>query len=301
LDGILNLNKPAGMTSFGVVARVKYLTREKHTGHAGTLDPLATGVLPVCLGQATRIMDYLFAETKTYRTVILTGLTTDTYDISGKVIARQDFSSVNLALLESILPRFRGAILQVPPMHSALKLHGQPLYKLARNGQEVERQARPVNISRLALLSWQPPLLTLEVECSKGTYIRSLAHDLGQALGCGAAMQSLERTRVGQFLLTDAITLDQLATAVETGCLEKYLHPADYPLVSYPALIASNQQQCALVHGQLLSSESTGWPPSDSPVRVYNQNGDFVGMVAFLPEKGCWQPLKIFLKTCCQN
>ena len=301
MDGILNINKPAGMTSFAVVARVKRITHEKHTGHAGTLDPLATGVLPVCLGQATRVIEYLFGQTKTYRAEIKLGVTTDSYDSSGKVILEKDASQINREMVEEALGQFRGAITQIPPMFSALKQNGQPLYKLARAGIEVERRARAAHIYKLDLSDWQPPVFTLEVECSKGTYIRSLAHDIGQVLGCGAVMQNLVRLRVGDFKIEEALTLEQLDEAFKSGSGEKHVYAPDFALSSFPAIIVNHEQQCSLVHGNPLSAESTGWPTDSRLVRTYNQAGDFVGMIGYQAESKQWQPEKIFLKQCCQQ
>jgi tRNA pseudouridine55 synthase len=301
MDGILNINKPPDMTSFAVVARVKRITHEKHTGHAGTLDPLATGVLPICLGQATRVIEYLFDETKTYRAEVKLGLTTDSYDASGKILTENDPAGVSRDQLEKVLSQFRGTINQVPPMFSAIKQNGQPLYKLARAGLEVERKSRPAHIYKLEMSNWQTPVFTLEVECSKGTYIRSLAHDMGQALGCGAIMQNLVRLRVGQFRLEEALTLEQLEAAFKSGEGEKHLYPADYALTSFPAIIVNHEQQCALVHGNQLTAEATGWPSGERLVRAYNQSGDFVGMIGYVAEEKHWQPEKIFLKHCCQQ
>ena len=186
MDGILNINKPLGKTSFSIVSMVKRLSGESRVGHAGTLDPAASGVLPVCLGQGTRVIEFLLDAPKAYRAEIEFGVVTDTDDATGKIISRGDPSGINRRKLLSALDSFRGLISQTPPMYSAVKHHGKPLYKLARQGIEVERKSRLRWIYRLELTSWQPPLATIEVECSKGTYIRSLAHDLGQLLGCGA-------------------------------------------------------------------------------------------------------------------
>ena len=301
MDGILNINKSPGMTSFDVVSRVKRICHEKHTGHAGTLDPIATGVLPVCLGQATRVIEYLFDLTKTYRTEIKLGLTTDTYDSTGKVLTEKDPSDIKMLDIEKVLPQFRGDISQVPPMFSALKHNGQPLYKLAREGIEIERQSRPVHIYRLEVIHWQAPVLTLEIECSKGTYIRCIANDIGAALGCGGIMQGLVRTRVGDFKIEEALTLDQLEEAFKNGSGEKYLQAADYALQNYPAIIVNHEQQCSLVHGMPLTITLKGNVGSYGFTRAYNQQGDFVGMLKYEPEKAHWQPHKIFIKQCCQQ
>jgi len=186
VDGILNINKPAGMTSFRVVALVRRLSGERRVGHAGTLDPAATGVLPVCLGRATRVVKFLMDTTKTYRAEIELGIATDTGDASGQIVQKGDPFSISREALESALVSFCGSIRQTPPMYSAVKYQGKPLYRLARAGITVERKSRPARIYNLELVDWQPPVFTIEVACGKGTYIRTLASDLGQVLGCGA-------------------------------------------------------------------------------------------------------------------
>ncbi|MBI2856891.1 MAG: tRNA pseudouridine(55) synthase TruB, partial [Chloroflexi bacterium] len=216
-DGILNINKPRGMTSFDVVARVRRLTGVSRAGHAGTLDPDATGVLLVCLGKATRLAGFLSGETKTYRATVHLGVATDTYDASGRVTASCDASSVSLASVREVLTRFRGRIMQAPPAYSALKVGGRRLYQLARSGVHVTPTPRPVDVFRLELTRWAPPELDLEIDCGKGTYIRSLAHDLGSALGCGAHLCALERTRSGPFSLADSVTLGELEEACRGG------------------------------------------------------------------------------------
>jgi len=298
MDGILNLNKPQGLTSFDIVARVKRITGERHTGHAGTLDPLATGVLPICLGKATRIIEYLFDETKTYLAEIQLGITTDSYDSTGKVIQTADASSVTRERVETALTAFRGSILQTPPMYSALKHNGTPLYKLAREGIEVERKSRPAQIDKLEITFWEAPVFGLEVVCGKGTYIRSLAHDIGQALGCGAIMKNLVRSRVGPFRLADSITLDQLQETTNRGYAERYLYPLDYALQPFDALVVNHEQQCSLIHGMPISLEGH---KAAAVSRVYNHEGGFVGMVKWDAANLRWQPDKIFIQQCCQQ
>jgi tRNA pseudouridine55 synthase len=301
MDGILNINKPKDLTSFDIVARVKRITGERHTGHAGTLDPLATGVLPICSGKATRVIEYLFNETKTYRAEVELGITTDSYDSTGKIINTRDPSGITRERVETVLTSFRGTILQTPPMYSAIKHRGTPLYKLARSGIEVERNSRPVHIYKLEIVDWQPPCFSLEVVCGKGTYIRSLAQDIGEALGCGAVMKNLERTRVGPFNLEDSITLEQLEETAAKGYTERYLYPADYALQSFDTLVVNHEQQCSLIHGMPVSPEPdlTEIKPA-ALCRVYNEDGGFVGMVEYDAANLRWQPHKIFLPNCCQ-
>ncbi len=294
------------MTSFKVVATVKRITGEKHVGHAGTLDPLATGILPICLGQATRILEFLFDDSKTYRAQVELGVATDTYDSTGKVIKEADASGISREVLESALNQFRGSIRQTPPMYSAVKHKGKPLYKLARSGIEVERKSRPAQIFSLEIIEWQPPVVTLEIVCGKGTYIRSLANDLGEALGCGANMKSLIRSRVGPFSIEDALTLPQLEEAFSKGCGEQYLYPVDFALMSYPVVVVNQEQQCSLHHGAPVILETQGVSgiisdKSASRSRAYTEEGDFLGMIKYDAATDQWWPEKIFLKKCCEK
>jgi len=197
-DGILNLDKPRGPTSHDVVARIRRLTGVRRVGHAGTLDPLATGVLLICIGRATRVSEYLMTGRKVYRARARLGVTTDTYDAEGQVVAEAEVEA-SRAQVEAALAQFRGQIAQVPPMYSAIKHQGTSLHRLARQGIEVEREPRPVEIFRLELTAWEPPECTLEMTCSRGTYVRSLVHDLGQTLGCGAYLTGLIRLASGDF------------------------------------------------------------------------------------------------------
>ena len=296
MDGILNIDKPAGITSYGVVARVKRLTGERRVGHAGTLDPDATGVLPVCLGKGTRITEYLSETSKTYKAAIELGISTDTYDTGGKIIQRGDASGVDRTKLESALNLFRGTIHQTPPMYSAIKHQGQPLYKLARAGISVARKSRAVTVHRLAITGWQPPLVTLEVECSKGTYIRSLAHDLGQALGCGAYLKSLVRTVYGPFNIKDAVSLPQLEGAFREGPWERFLYPIDYVLQDYRAAVIGEAAEKAMRQGNILTLETIDIldASADTRCRAYASDGRFLGILRYVSDKGAWQPEKVF-------
>lgn len=219
-SGILNINKPQGMTSHDVVNIVRRVTGIRKVGHAGTLDPLATGVLLACIGRATRLSEYLTASEKSYSATVRLGIETDTYDADGQTLISKPVS-VNKDDVENTLRSFQGAIAQVPPMYSAIKQGGQPLYKLARRGETAERKARSINISHIAMTDWSPPDFRFEVTCSPGTYVRSLAHDLGQNLACGAHLTQLTRTRSGQFTLKDTVPLDDLTPEN----WESFLHP----------------------------------------------------------------------------
>ena len=294
MDGILNIDKPRDITSYRVVAVVKRLSGERRVGHAGTLDPLATGVLPVCLGQATRLVEFLADASKTYRADIELGLTTDTYDASGRIVQRGEPSGIRLEQVEKALDSFRGVIRQTPPMYSAIKHRGKKLYELARAGITVERKSRPVKIHRLDIIDFQPPLITIEVECSKGTYIRSLAHDLGQSLGCGAVLKSLARLRYGPFDIHDAVSLPRLEEASASGYWERFLHPMDCVLSAWPAVVVDEATEQLIRNGLpvALSLE----PPDVRRCRTYTTDGDFLGLLRFGKETGKWHPEKVFQK-----
>jgi tRNA pseudouridine55 synthase len=308
LDGILNINKPLNKTSFSIVAMVKRLSGERRVGHAGTLDPAATGVLPVCLGRGTRIVEFLVNATKTYYAQIELGVATDTYDSRGQITQRGDPSGINQPQLESAMESFRGSIQQTPPMYSAIKHHGQPLYELARAGINVERKTRPAKIHRLELISWQPPVVTVEVECGKGTYIRSLAHDLGQSLGCGAHLKSLVRTRCGLFDIKDAIPLAKLEEAFYRGYWQHFVYPIDIVVRHLSAIVVNDATEDIIRKGGSLVLEhgssrgENGYPAQQIPAlpsdedhcRAYTLDGRFLGVLHHIPEKGLWHPQKVF-------
>ena len=240
VSGVLNIDKPQGWTSHDVVAKVRWLAKQRRVGHAGTLDPMATGVLLVCLGKATRVAEYLAARPKTYRATIRFGLVTDTWDAEGQPVSEHSTSDLTRGAIEAVLPRFRGPISQIPPMYSAVKRDGQPLYKLARLGQVVDREARPVEIYRLDVLAWRPAELDVEIVCSKGTYIRSLAHDLGQAVGTGAHLSALVRNAIGSAEVAQAVTLGTLEAAFESGLWSEHLVPMHRALDFLPHVVVDD-------------------------------------------------------------
>ncbi|MBI4180666.1 MAG: tRNA pseudouridine(55) synthase TruB [Chloroflexi bacterium] len=291
MDGILNINKPWGKTSFSLVAMVKQLSGERRVGHAGTLDPAATGVLPICLGQGTRVVEFLVDATKTYRAEIELGVVTDTYDATGQIIQRADPSGIDQNQLESALAAFNGLIWQTPPMYSAIKYRGRPLYQLARAGISVERKSRLAKIERLELIDWQPPLATVEVVCGKGTYIRSLAYDLGQALGCGAYLKSLSRLRCGIFNIKDAISVPQLEDAFRYGYWQQFIYPIDSVLLHLAAVVVSDDAKQSIRNGRSLILESA--PSPENRCRAYTLDGCFLGVLRFNSENGGWQPEKV--------
>ncbi len=290
MDGILSLNKPAGLSSFATVARVRRLTRAPKAGHGGTLDPLATGVLPVFLGQATRLMEYMAELPKAYRAVVELGTVTETYDAEGKVLRQGDASGVMRAQVEAALASFRGDIMQVPPAYSALKQQGRPLYRLARQGAAPALEKRPVSIYRLELLDFVPPLLTLATEVSRGTYIRSLAYDLGEVLGCGAYLKALTRTAYGPFNITEAVTLEQLERAVTDGSWTGLVQPLDVILSAWPAVKLDAAQALAVVQGKALPFDITG-----TRARAYDPAGRFLAILCLDAATKLWKPHKVFL------
>lgn len=309
MDGILNINKPWGRTSFSIVAMVKRLTGERRVGHAGTLDPAATGVLPICLGQGTRVVEFLVDATKAYRAEIELGVATDTYDATGRIIQRGDPSGISQDQLESGLTSFSGLIQQTPPMYSAVKYQGKPLYELARAGITVERRSRLAKIHGLELVDWRSPVATIEVVCGKGTYIRSLAHDLGQALGCGAYLKSLIRLRCGLFDIRDAVSVPQLEDAFRHGYWQHFIHPIDSVLLHWAAMVVSDDARQSIKNGRPLvlgdggGGEGSGYleqhipagSSSENRCRAYALDGHFLGVLRFNSERGQWQAEKVFL------
>jgi len=288
LNGILNVDKPAGLTSHDVVSRVRGLARLRRVGHAGTLDPLATGVLVVALGRATRLLEYVTGLPKTYEAVVRLGQTSTTYDAEGELTPPRQLPELPAEALDQLLDQFRGPISQVPPMYSAVKREGRPLYELARQGVSVEREPRQVIIYDLQLRDWSPPDLRLRVECSAGTYIRSLAHDLGQALGTGGYLAALQRTAVGSFKLANAVALDTLSAEN----IVQFLLPPDSAVAHLPALSLDGEAARLLRFGQRLPRPAG---IDEAPlVRAYGPGGDFVGIVAAAGRE--WKPEKIFVE-----
>ena len=290
-NGILNVNKPTGKTSQQVVSLIKRRSGQRHVGHAGTLDPQASGVLPVLLGQATRVSSFITNDPKVYQAELELGVTTDTYDAEGQVTASSDASHVTREQVEAALPAFRGRIKQRPPMYSALKHRGQRLYDLARAGIEVERKEREVRVYRLELIGWQPPHLSIEVECGRGTYIRSLAHDLGQSLGCGAHLSQLVRLRCGPFYISDSLTMPQLEDSFLNGYWQQLLYPMDVALEGIPAAIVDPGQERAILHGRPVAMESAA---AGDRCRAYSTDGRFLAVLGILPQSGLWHPQKVF-------
>lgn len=267
MNGIVIVDKPQGWTSQDVTARLRRVFQTRRIGHGGTLDPMATGVLPVFVGRATRGVEFFEHAEKTYETVLRLGLTTDTEDITGTVLTEQEVH-VTAEMVEAVLERFRGEILQVPPMYSALKVNGQKLYDLARKGKEVERQPRPITIHELVFLGMEANELRLRVRCSKGTYIRTLCKDIGEALGCGGCMAALRRITAGEYTIEEAVPLQ---TLLNTQTPEEYLRAVDTMFRGFPAVTLTVNQEKRCRNGNAFSIKLP-----DGTYRAYGQNGEFL-------------------------
>lgn len=283
MNGIVIIDKPAGWTSQDVTARLRRVFGTRRIGHGGTLDPMATGVLPVFVGRATRGVEFFEHAEKTYETELLLGVATDTEDTTGTVLFRREVS-VTPEQLAAVLERFRGEIMQIPPMYSALKVNGQKLCDLARKGRQVERQPRPVTIHELTLLSREGDALRLRVRCSKGTYIRTLCADIGEALGCGGCMQALRRTQAGEYTIAEAVPLQQLLEAAEP---ETYLRDVDTMFRGYPGVKLTVNQEKRCRNGNAFSVSLPG-----GTYRAYSQSGEFL-MLAKV-EDGVMSTIKSF-------
>jgi len=256
--GILNIDKPMGLTSHDVVDRVRRLSGQRRVGHAGTLDPMATGVLVVCLGKATRLAEYVAEGSKSYLATIHFGVITDTWDADGRIVETRECGRLSLDAIEHALASFKGRIDQVPPMYSAIKRDGQPLYRLARQGITLRREPRLVEIYGLEIEGWHPPELDLRVDCSKGTYIRSLAHDLGEAVSAGAHLSNLTRLAVGRFRREDAVNLPCLLGESANGRWERHLLPMEVALQHMPNITVDLSTARRISHGQAVCLQVQG-------------------------------------------
>ena len=290
INGIILLNKPEGLSSNGALQRVKWLLNARKAGHTGSLDPIATGVLPICLGYATKVSEMFLNSDKKYLVGIRLGVSTDSGDKEGEVIKKQEVTATRQQI-EDLLADFTGEIDQIPPMYSALKLNGQPLYKLARKGVEVERKPRKVTVYELNFLDFSADLLTLEIHCSKGFYVRSLAMDLGNLLGCGGHVETLQRTSAGKFDITNCVTLEQLE-ALEPGSIRQSLIiPLDETLDHLPKVDLPEKTAEYFCQGQPVST-ITG--PSEGMARLYSENNTFLGLGEVM-ENGQITPKRVFV------
>jgi tRNA pseudouridine55 synthase len=301
VDGILNIFKPAGRTSFSVVSLLRRLSGERRVGHTGTLDPEATGVLVICFGQGTKVIRFLAKARKTYQAEVELGVATDSYDATGRMVQKGDPSSVSRDQVEQVLNSFRGSIEQVPPMYSAIKCEGKRLYRLAWEGIEVPRKPRAVQIFHLELLRWQSPVASIEVECSAGTYIRSLAQDIGVALGCGAHLKKLVRLKSEPFHISEAVSLPLIEEAFHHGYWDRFLYPVDEVLLGWEATILSRENEALVGDGKLVSlrDERLLAQPVNR-CRAYSVDGRFLAVLR-QETQGLWHPEKVFHSVDCRS
>ena len=298
INGIVNIYKEKGYTSHDVVAVLRKVVGQKKIGHTGTLDPDATGVLPVCLGRATKVCELLTDHDKTYEALLLLGKTTDTQDISGEVLEEKDPGHLTEEEVRSCIESFIGEYDQVPPMYSALKVNGKKLYELAREGKTVERKSRRVQIHGIRILEMNLPHVRMEVDCSKGTYIRTLCHDIGEKLQVGGCMEELERTKVGRFLKEDAVTLDGVRQKMEQGDGAELFTPLDQIFAELPAVTVTDAKAWMSYNGNDLPErfllEKEEWTDGQE-VRVYDSRKNFIGLYQYRAPKKLFHIKKMFL------
>ena len=292
-QGIIVIRKEKGFTSHDVVAKLRGILHMKKIGHTGTLDPDAVGVLPVALGKGTKLVDLITDKEKTYEAVLHLGITTDTQDMSGTVLEEKPVNATEEKVRETIAG-FVGEQLQIPPMYSALKINGKKLYELAREGKTVERKARPVCFYQIEVLDIQLPVVQIRVTCSKGTYIRTLCHDIGQKLGCGGCVEQLLRTRVGRFSLEESHTLSEVEQAVSEGTVCKWIYPVENVLAEYPKIQADSYGDRLLQNGNPLSENLVDEQHKEGWVRMYASNGNFTGIFQWDEKKKKYYPVKMF-------
>lgn len=296
MNGIINVRKEKGFTSFDVVAKLRGILKMKKIGHTGTLDPDAEGVLPVCLGKATKVCELLTDKDKEYRAVMLLGKVTDTQDITGTVLAEQEVN-VSAEEVEQCIMEFVGEYNQIPPMYSALKVNGRKLCDLAREGIEVERKPRLVYIYDIIIEETELPRVTMRVHCSKGTYIRTLCQDIGEKLGCGACMESLVRTRVADFKLEDAKTLGEIEELVSEQKIESILYPIDSVFMNLPEAVIRKEYNSLLYNGNKLSESCcVDWDCNNEGkrIRVYDEDMKFIGIYQHMQEERLLKLIKMF-------
>ncbi|MDO4322800.1 MAG: tRNA pseudouridine(55) synthase TruB [Lachnospiraceae bacterium] len=303
INGIINVYKERGYTSHDVVAKLRGILKQKKIGHTGTLDPEAQGVLPVCLGKATKVCELLTDKTKEYRAVLRLGVVTDTQDMTGTVLQETDVTCTEEEI-RACISGFTGVQEQIPPMYSALKVDGKKLYELARQGIEVERKPRKIIIERIEIEDISLPELTMTVKCSKGTYIRTLCHDIGAALGCGGCMKSLLRIQVGPFLLENSVTIDEIIRCRDEGRLDEVVHPTDSVFLHLPELTLTPEAERFVRNGNPLYPGMPGIAAeilrgkameSDTKLRVYSAEGEFLAVYQWDREKACYRAVKMFL------
>ncbi len=296
IHGIINVYKEKGYTSHDVVARLRKILGQKKIGHTGTLDPDAEGVLPVCLGKATKVCDLLADQDKTYQAILLLGQSTDTQDVSGEVLKSAEVTSSIKEVYEAV-QAFQGEYAQVPPMYSALKVNGKKLYELAREGKTVERKARQVHIHEIKIHEIVLPRVSMTVSCSKGTYIRTLCHDIGEKLGCGGCMEQLLRTQVGPFYIEYSLKLEEIEILQDLNQISEHVQAIDSLFQMYPAVSVKREHLKMLLNGNALYSrqvEKYGIPEREGLVRMYDTDGNFHAIYEYLKKENRFRPVKMF-------
>ncbi|MCI7149274.1 tRNA pseudouridine(55) synthase TruB [bacterium] len=300
IHGVLNIYKEKGYTSHDVVARLRRIVGQKKIGHTGTLDPEAEGVLPVCLGKATKLCDLLTDKDKTYEAVLLLGISTDTQDTTGKILEEKNTADLREEAVREVVLSFEGEYDQIPPMFSALKVGGKKLYELARDGKEVERKPRHVQIYRIRILQIDLPRVRMEVTCSKGTYIRTLCHDIGEKLGCGGCMESLIRTRVERFGVAESLRISEVEQLMDEGTLQEHMIKVDEMFPDYQKVYLTPEASAAVRNGNsfrlgdvIWISELSGFQNAER-VRVYDEERNFIAVYEFEKENQLFKIVKMF-------
>lgn len=297
-SGIINVYKEKGFTSFDVVAKLRGILKTKKIGHTGTLDPDAEGVLPVCIGRATKVCDILTDKDKVYEAVMLLGVETDTQDTTGEILKELPVEESESVVKEAILS-FVGEYAQIPPMYSALKVNGKKLYELAREGKTVERKARNVQIFSIEILEMDLPRVRMSVHCSKGTYIRTLCHDIGQKLGCGGCMEKLLRTKAGIFELADTLKLAEIDVLAKEGLVEEKIISVDELFEDHSKVWTKQEYDVVVHNGNRVKMKmfQEKLPENTERLRVYDSKGEFIGIYEFCSERGDFKPVKMFYEN----
>jgi len=294
ISGILNVYKEKGYTSHDVVAKLRGIVGQKKIGHTGTLDPDATGVLPVCLGKATKLCSLLTDKSKEYETVLLLGIETDTQDMTGKILHKLETAGLEESVVRKCIKEFVGDYQQIPPMYSALKVNGKKLYELAREGKTVERKSREVQIHEIEIMEVDLPRVHMRVHCSKGTYIRTLCHDIGQRLHCGGCMEELIRTKVGVFEIDKAMKLTEIEQYKKAGRIEEITVPVDAMFATYEQVSLSGEQMRRVYNGNTFCLPNRKCTNGEI-IRVYNEENEFVALYLYEENKQCFKVLTMFL------
>lgn len=297
-SGIINVYKEKGFTSFDVVAKLRGILKTKKIGHTGTLDPDAEGVLPVCIGRATKVCDILTDKDKVYEAVMLLGVETDTQDTTGEILKKLPVEESESVVKEAILS-FVGEYAQIPPMYSALKVNGKKLYELAREGKTVERKARNVQIFSIEILEMDLPRVRMSVHCSKGTYIRTLCHDIGQKLGCGGCMEKLLRTKAGIFELADTLKLTEINALAKEGLVEEKIISVDELFEDHSKVWTKQEYDVVVHNGNRVKMKmfQEKLPENTERLRVYDSKGEFIGVYEVCSERGDFKPVKMFYEN----